>query len=314
MKLNDQQRQFFDDEGYIILENLFDDSDLQPVIDDVSAEIDRLAQALVAAGNLSRDYAEEGFNTRLTKITAETDQVINAILSGKLATPGIFGLLTNPKLLDAVESLVGPEIIAASAYRLRPKLPNLDDAVVPWHQDSAFFEPYCDSSLILTVWIPLVDATIERGCLQVAPRQHKGAVMPHHLPEGLHGGLLQMVTPDFSNDDIVDAPVPKGGALLMTNRTPHRSVENSSDVIRWSMDLRYQSTALPSNYTLPDSELLFHPDDTEAPVACYPPEADFLVRSRERPDAVVTDWRRFHEIRTNHQGNPATDRWGIRSH
>lgn len=313
MKLSNQQIQNFHEEGYLIVEDLFDDADLQPVIDDVSAEIDRLANELVASGELSHTYADEGFTSRLTGINSETDAVLNAIISGKLATSGIFGLLTNPKLLDAVESLVGPEIIAASAYRLRPKLPNLDSAVVPWHQDSAFFEPYCDTSLILTVWIPLVDATPERGCMQVVPRQHKGEIVPHHLPEGSHGGLLKIVSDDFSPDDVVTTPIPKGGALLLTNRTPHRSIENVSDVIRWSMDLRYQTATLPTNYKLPDGELFFHPDDTDAPVACYPPEADFLVRSKKRPDAVVKDWQQFRDLRSNHQGTFATDRWGIRS-
>lgn len=313
MKLNAKQLEHFDEEGYLVVDNLFDDADLQPVIDDVSAEIDRLANELVESGELSQSYAKKDFTSRLTAITAETDKVLKPILSGQLATRGIFDLLTNPKLLDAMESLLGSEIIAASAYRLRPKLPNLDDAVVPWHQDSAFFEPYCDSSLIVTVWIPLVDATPERGCMQVVPRRHKGDIVPHHLPEGLHGGLLQIKSNDFTDEDIVTTPVAKGGALLLTNRTPHRSIENVSDVIRWSMDLRYQSAALPTNFELPDGELFFHPDDTDAPVACYPPEADFLVRSAQRPDAVVTDWQRFHELRSNHEGMPATDRWGIRS-
>ncbi len=313
MKLNDQQLQHFDTEGYLIVEDLFNDDDLQPVIDDVSGEIDRLANELVASGDLSQTYAEKDFMSRLTAINEETDVILKAVISGQLATSGIFGLLTNPKLLDAVESLVGPEIIAASAYRLRPKLPYLDSGVVPWHQDSAFFEPYCDTSLILTVWIPLVDATAERGCLQVVPRQHKGEIVPHHLPEGSHGGLLKIVSDDFPSDAVVTTPVPKGGALLLTNRTPHRSIENSSDVIRWSMDLRYQTASLPTNFELPDGELFFHPDDTSAPVACYPPEADFLVRSEKRPESVVTNWQRFHALRSNHQGTPATDRWGIRS-
>lgn len=313
MKLNAKQLEHFDKEGYLVVDDLFDDADLQPVIDDVSAEIDRLANELVESGELSQSYAEKEFTSRLTAITAETDKVLKPILSGQLATRGIFDLLTNPKLLDAMESLLGSEIIAASAYRLRPKLPNLDDAVVPWHQDSAFFEPYCDSSLIVTVWIPLVDATPERGCMQVVPRRHKGDIVPHHLPEGLHGGLLQIKSNDFSDDDVVTTPVAKGGALILTNRTPHRSIENVSDVIRWSMDLRYQSATLPTNFELPDGELFFHPDDTDAPVACYPPEADFLVRSTQRSDAVVTDWQRFHDLRSNHEGMPATDRWGIRS-
>ena len=42
----------------------------------------------------------------------------------------------------------------------------------------------------------------------------------------------------------------KRAALLMTNRTPHGSYENTTDVVRWSMDLRYQSAALPTNASI----------------------------------------------------------------
>jgi len=313
MRISEQQLQHFHDEGYLVVDGLFDDEDLQPVIDDISAEIDRLAKELVASGELSQDYAEEGFTTRLSHITAETDVVLKSVIAGKLATPGIFSLLTNPKLLDAMESVVGTEIIASSAYRVRPKVPGFRRGVVPWHQDSAFFEPYCDTSLICTVWIPLVDATVERGCLQVMPRQHMGNVVAHHLPDDSSSGLIEIEPDALPQGDVVTVPVKKGGALLLTNRTPHRSIENVTNVIRWSMDLRYQSAGLPTNYKLSDGKSFYHPDDANAPVACYPPEADFLVRSANQPEAVVTDWQRFHELRDSHEGSSATDRWGLRT-
>jgi phytanoyl-CoA hydroxylase len=311
MTLTTQQIQHFHDEGYLVIDSLFDDADLQPVIDDISAEIDRLATELVASGELSQTFDNEGFMTRLSRITAETDVVLKSVIAGKLATPGIFGLLTNPKLLDAMESLVGSEIIASSAYRIRPKVPGYGRGVVPWHQDSAFFEPYCDTSLICTVWIPLVDATADRGCLQVIPRQHQGNVVTHHLPEDSRSGLLEIVPQELPEGDVVTVPVKKGGALLLTNRTPHRSIENITDVIRWSMDLRYQSAKLPTNYKLPSGENFSHPDDADAPLACYPPEADFLVRSKNQPEAVVSDWQQFRNLRVSHQGTFATDRWGL---
>ena len=115
----------------------------------------------------------------MTRITAETEAVYWSLVSGRLHGRGIFGLLTNPKLLDVAGSLVGPEIIGSSAYRLRPKVPGFAHGVVPWHQDSGYFEDYCDASLIVTVWIPFVDATPERGCLRVMPGVHRGEVFAH---------------------------------------------------------------------------------------------------------------------------------------
>jgi hypothetical protein len=308
MKLTRDQITEFHREGYLVVEGLFDDADLQPVIDELSQEIDRRARELVDAGDLSRSYAAEGFETRLTRITAETEKLYWSIASGQLSGPAIFGLLTNPKLVDLAESLVGPEVMASSVYRLRPKVPGFPHGVVPWHQDSGYFEPYCDRSLVLTVWIPLVDATPERGCLHVLPRVHRGEVFRHFRRPDLK--YLVIEPEDLPPAEPVVVPVPKGGALLLTNRTPHCSTDNITDVIRWAMDLRYQSADLPTNYRTPDGHP-FHEPSVDAPAACYPPEADFLVRSRERPHAVVTDWQRFHEIRIRHLRAPVTPRWGL---
>jgi hypothetical protein len=307
MELHPDQIDAFHREGYLVVEDLFTDADLQPVIDEIADEIDRRARELVASGDLRCAYAEEGFEMRLTRITAESEKLYWGICSGQLAGPGLFRLLTHPGLLDLAECLVGPEIIASSAYRLRPKIPGFPHGVVPWHQDSGYFEPYCDRGLILTVWIPLVDATPERGCLQVIPRVHQGGVARHyHRP---HLRYLEITEEDLPPGEIVTVPVPKGGALLLTNRTPHCSIPNTTDVIRWSLDFRYQSASLPTNAPASDGAPLSVPADGDAPVACYPPEADFLVRSRARPQDVVTEWQRFHDIRRSHVPGALTRRW-----
>ena len=307
MKLTQQQIERFHEEGYLVVEDLFTADDLQPLIDEICDAIDTRARELVAQGKLSRTYDEEGFETRLTRLMEETDELYWSIGSGRLDGPGIFGLLTHPGLLDLMERLVGREIIASSAYRLRPKVPGFFHGVVPWHQDSGYFEPFCDRGLIVTVWVPLVDATPERGCLQVMPRVHHGEVARHiNRPELKY---LEIPPEDLPAGEVVTVPVPKGGALLLTNRTPHCSAANATDVIRWSMDLRYQSADLPTNYSRGDDEPVRETREEE-PVACYPPEADCLVRSRRRPEAVVRDWERFRELRRTHVMTPVTTRWG----
>ena len=40
--------------------------------------------------------------------------------------------------------------------------------------------------------------------------------------------------------DLVTCEVPFGGVLFLNNSIPHRSLENYSDKIRWSLDLRWQ--------------------------------------------------------------------------
>lgn len=58
------------------------------------------------------------------------------IQSGKYKNPGMFTLRTAPALLDIVESLIGPEILAHPQYALRAKMPAHEETVVPWHSRS----------------------------------------------------------------------------------------------------------------------------------------------------------------------------------
>ena len=285
------QVEFFDREGYLVLPDLFGNEDLQPAIDDINRAIDAKVVELLAAGVLSQSYAEFDFEHRLAQISRETDQVALGLWNGVLHGPGFFELITNPKLLDVAESLCGEELIASSVYRLRPKIPNYNYGAVPWHQDSAYFEPYCDKSLVLTVWIPLVDANAENGCLWVIPRVHKGGIAPHRPAEGK--AYLEILAEELPPGDRICCPVPKGGALLLTNRTPHGSYENTTDIVRWSMDLRYQSAcAADQCEDQPPARRgraagCSIDDPGFVPVACHPPEADFLVRSRTRPGEVL---------------------------
>ncbi len=313
--LSAQQIKFFEEEGYLILTRLFDDADLQRPIDDIQHTIDTSVADVLQRGELSQSYADLDFEHRLAAISQETDQVALGMWNGVLHGPGFFALITNSRLLDVAESLCGEELIASSVYRLRPKIPNHDYGAVPWHQDSAYFEPYCDQALVLTVWIPLVNTCAENGCLWVIPRAHQGPVVPHRPAQG----KAYLEIPEHKlpvGGKPVCCEVPKGGALLLHNRTPHGSYENRSDIVRWSMDLRYQNAALPTNAQIARLDGESTPkgrniDDPEfVPVACHPPEADFLVRSKSRPDQVLRTAEAFAQLRKTHIPTAVTDRWG----
>ena len=48
-----------------------------------------------------------------------------------------------------------------------PQTPGQEQATVPWHQDVAYLSPECWSTMQLTAWIPLLNATEHNGCMQV---------------------------------------------------------------------------------------------------------------------------------------------------
>lgn len=298
--LSARELEFFHEEGFLMLPQVYAAADLQPLRDELSEVLQREALRLSSAGKLGNLYEEEPFERRLSRIYAEAPEIVGAIMGrggGGHSGRALFEVITHPKLVRKVESFIGPEIVGASAYRIRPKVPGMPSGVVPWHQDSGYFSPHCDDSLILTCWIPLVDATPENGCLQVLPRVHRQGVVRHFT----HGpnGYLAIAGQDLPPREPVTVPVPLGGVLFLTNCTPHCSTPNTTDVVRWSIDLRYQDAALPNNVGEGPEE--FSLERPQHEIACYPPEADFVVQSRENPDSAVANWEEFHQIRRRYQ-------------
>ncbi len=248
---------------------------------------------MASNGKLSDSHTTASFEQRLTRIYQDSKengeevlQHLEGFRGGGFQGRSLFNLITHPKLLDVVSDLVGPDIVASSAYRIRPKIAGVGRGDVPWHQDSGYFAAHCDEHLIVTCWIPLVDATVENGCMEILPRSHKSGILEHHT--GGNMGLYVIKDNDLPTDapKKVIAECPRGGVVFMSNLTPHCSTPNNSDTIRWSVDLRYQSAQTPNNVGLWPAENAGD-EETNIQIACYPPEADFVVRSQENPESVV---------------------------
>ena len=271
MKLTAEQIEQFNEQGYVVVEGALEDSDLDPVIEEYEAHIEVRAQELHAAGAISELYEGEPFERRLAQICREDNSIYPELDIMHLRGRAAFDFLRNDHLMDAVEGLVGPEIICSPIQHIRAKLPggltpeSSAGHVAPWHQDMGVTWAEADPHFILTVWIPVVDATPENGCLQIIPRQHGKGLLQHETRSGVGTVIVEEEMPEV---EPVTLPMQKGSLLLMHKKIPHRSTPNSTDGIRWSMDLRYQKTGTPTGRP-------FYPD--------------FVVRSRSNPDSVLDD-------------------------
>jgi phytanoyl-CoA hydroxylase len=280
------QVQTFHEQGYLCLEHVLDAADLNPLIGEFRAIIDRESRKLLEQGKIDSLYEECGLETRLAKISAQSPDAFQALFFTMHTGPAMFDLIRNPKLLGIAASLVGPEIACHPNFEVRPKLVDHVPTVVPWHQDAGYMEPECDSVLVLTVWIPLVDATVDNGCLEVVPYAHKHGILRHrpmdtsfylHIPDN----FLPPIQP-------VLLPVSFGGVVLLTNLTPHRTAANRTNHARWSVDVRYQDAGKPTG------------DRTKG---------GFLVRSRVLPHVVVWSAEEFEKIQKSHWTGPGPLRW-----
>lgn len=308
------QKAQFETEGYLLVEGLLDpERDIQPVLDEYNDVLDGLARGLVAEGKLSSTHADLPFADRLIAVCAESGRNFPQEFDFSLPQsgirtdtpihvgPAVFGMLANPRLLDLVEDLIGPEIFSNPVQHIRMKLPKRAVAQgghnglvskIPWHQDNGVIMPEADEGTILTVWLPLNRATVENGCLQVVPQSHNDGIVQHcPTPEG-----VAIPKPLVPEEVAVPVPMAPGSVLLMTQRTIHSSLDNvTDDEVRISMDLRYQPIGQPTGRPA------FAP-------------AGFVARSAADPDSALRDpaiWaENWHAVRADlAEDSRAFNRW-----
>lgn len=300
MHLTKQEIEQFHQLGYVVKPAVFSQAAMQPIKDAIDEMVDRKARQLYADGKLADLCADAPFETRLAEIQAADKAAAQAIVSyiwgkggGGYSGPAMLAMLRHEPLLGCISSLIGEDIVGSSVYRIRPKMPLWERGEVPWHQDSGYFLPHCDTHLIVTCWVPLVDATLENGCLWVLPKSHQNGIITHH--RGGHGGYLEIIDPDLPPVEPIPVPMKAGSVLFMTNLTPHASFENQTEQVRWSLDLRYQSMSAPNN--LDEAPTDVTPERDPVTMACYPPEADFVIRDTQHPEREIRSPDTFNQLR-----------------
>jgi phytanoyl-CoA hydroxylase len=246
----------WNEQGYCICRGALLPEDLAPMVADYEQIVDGLATRLHAEGRIRSTYASEPFDKRYARITAEDPSVSDGHLDEFLdighatargQTRGTFELMRCSRLMDLIAPILGTEEIGWSPIsHVRAKLPANEASgavlsnVAGWHQDAIFVTEDADNIFVLTVWLPVTEATVEMGCLEIMPGTHHDRQV--YWSDGGGGSMGSSLPrrPTFHE------PVSPGDVVLLHNLCPHGSGPNLTDKIRWSMDMRYTVAGLPS--------------------------------------------------------------------
>ncbi|NIV31833.1 MAG: phytanoyl-CoA dioxygenase, partial [Anaerolineae bacterium] len=272
MYLAPDQLAFLRDHGYLAVPDVLTEADLAPVESEYAALLERAAQELHEAGRISSPFTGLGFEEQYFAVLAEYPGLYEYLsISLPLlnegidpdtyrchAGPALFGLLRHPKILDLVESVIGGEILSnpIQQIRLKPPLAKVPTSVsgysnigrTTWHQDHGAAMDDARNTDMLTVWIAVTDAWEDMGCLVVAPKSHIAEELTMHCPGDLAGVAAENFIPAGIIDGrpTVKLPVSKGSVVLLSKWTEHAALDNVSDHLRWSFDLRYQPVGQPT--------------------------------------------------------------------
>ena len=153
----------------------------------------------------------------------------------------ICDLATHPRVLDAVEDIIGPDILIHSST-IFTKYAH-DEKFVSWHQDSHYWG--LSEPRLVSAWIALTDSTVDNGCLRVLPGTHTRAFK--HVEEPQQTNILtrgHTVSDTLDVDDAIDIVLQAGQMSFHHANLLHGSNPNTSSGPRIGVAVRYAATAV----------------------------------------------------------------------
>jgi ectoine hydroxylase-related dioxygenase (phytanoyl-CoA dioxygenase family) len=247
---------------------------------------------------------DPGETARFRSAVAELEELCggssqaSALVQPQLFYAWAYELATYPVLLDAVELLIGRNILVHSAAIFSKGAHSRRQ--VDWHQDGCYWA--LPRPAVVSAWVALTDSTPENGCLRVIPGSHTRGVVPFQTNAFSDDAMLPsgvQVAADVDEGSAVDLVLRPGQASFHHEYTIHGSAANGSSTKRVGFAIRYiPPDVLQRDYAY-EVLLARGRDDhhhyrvrSDRPTATV---ADALAAHRAYSEAAIQRWMDTHQ-------------------
>ncbi|KAL8603369.1 hypothetical protein ACOMHN_039732 [Nucella lapillus] len=233
--LSQEQRQFFDDNGFIVIRGLVP----QHKLDNYRKRFGEICRGDVKPPGMTvmRDVAisKSEFVEGEKAITKLQDFQNDDVL---------FEYCCLPEVVKYVESIVGEDVLAMHTMLInKPPDAGKKTSRHPMHQDLHYF-PFRPAERIVCSWTAMQRVDRENGCLVVVPGSHKeGRLLPHAYPKW-EGGVNKMYhgIQDYNTSQLRQHVVMEAGDTVFFHPLLiHGSGMNRTEGFRKSISCHYAS-------------------------------------------------------------------------
>ncbi|MBT5186613.1 MAG: phytanoyl-CoA dioxygenase family protein [Kordiimonadaceae bacterium] len=234
VELTDEQIQQYQEQGFLVLPQLSTPEELAQI----RAIYDRLFSQ--QAGRDAGLYLDLG---GVDDEGQETEQAIPQILDMIALAPEL-----EHTLLRANSLVIGKQLYGDGG-QIKGDMAILKPAKTapetPWHQDEAYWD-VTKKHRACSIWVPLLDVTMESGCMSYIPGSHKLGIFPHQRMNNdprIHA--LEIVENCTDLSTAVACPVKAGEAIVHDQRMLHYAGPNVSDLPRRAYISGYRFSPTP---------------------------------------------------------------------
>ena len=146
-------------------------------------------------------------------------------------------LCRHPRVLDAVESVLGPDLILIMSHLIVKRAE--DGLPVAWHQDNTYWHSVQGAD-VTTVWLAIDDTDYANGCMQVIPCTHEGCPEMEKINTGEDDLLgLKVEVSSGMEEGAVCLEMKAGSLSVHDSFVLHASEANTSGRRRAAYTMRY---------------------------------------------------------------------------
>jgi hypothetical protein len=193
-----------------------------------------------------------------------------------LLVPWLWDMVHDPAIVDAVEDLLGPDLLCWGTSFISKNGP--DERHVTWHQDATHW--HLTEPRAVTAWVAFTPSTRENGCVRIIPGT-AGQALPHRdSGDRLNMlGMREEITSLLDTDRAADVVLEPGEMSLHHPLVVHGSEPNPSTLRRTGFAIRYvpadiaQTPGLRNSATLVRGRDYGHFELEIAPEGLFDPAA-----------------------------------------
>ncbi len=209
-------------------------------------------------------------------------------IKAHLPFPWLNELIRNPVILDAVEDLIGPDILCWGSSFFTKKA--RDSRFVSWHQDSTYYG--LRPAETVTTWVAFSESAVESGCVRFIPGSHRSGILDHAETADSQNLLMRGQTIDgIDESSAVDAELRPGEISIHHETVVHGSNPNNTDRARIGLSIHYIAPRVRQTAYDGATAMVVRGADTEGHWAIDP-----VARSDFDPvcmAALESEWGRY---------------------
>jgi len=247
---------------------------------------------IFSAGQVGFIGAElEQAHSDAVKLGLEQEWPVLTRANAHYLLPFVYQVATAPRLLDAVESVLGPNLLLWSAEFFIKGAHT--DKIVSWHQDLTYWG-LGETDDEITAWVALSDVNVESGCMRFLPGSHRHALLPHRdtFDETNLLSRGQEVEAEIDEDEAVDVILEPGQVSLHHGRIFHASGPNQSDHDRIGLVFRFLTPEVRQLVSQRDYAMQVRGMDASGNwIQVAPPTRNFAARDLELYARIRQDQR-----------------------